>query len=91
MTRRVNSPSSPNSASFRSNSAFSYTGLGIWRGSVRKPAGGNTSMRPSAWMMPVRNVIEEMCPSPGGAQAENKSQRAWLQIPSGQGAERSTD
>ena len=37
MTRRVNSPANPSSASFRSNSAFSYTGFGIWRGSVRKP------------------------------------------------------
>ena len=37
MTRRVNSPVNPSSESFRPNSAFSYRGFGIWRGSVRKP------------------------------------------------------
>ena len=45
MTRRVNSLVNPSSESFRPNSAFSYRGFGIWRGSVRKPVAGNTSIR----------------------------------------------
>jgi hypothetical protein len=39
ITRRVNSQVNPSSASFRPNSGFSYIGLGIWRGSARKPLG----------------------------------------------------
>ena len=60
----MNSLVNPSSKSFRSKSAFSYTGFGICRGSVRKPLGVRTSIRWSGWMIPVRKVMEEMCPSP---------------------------
>ncbi len=76
ITRRVSSLWNPSSKSLRTNSAFSYTGFGTWRGSVRKPSGRVhfnliAGMNKAGTKRDGRNVS-----FPGGAQAEHETQSA---------------
>ena len=57
-------PSTPSSSSLRKNRFLSYRVFGTCSGAVTKRVGSSMRMRHSESTVPLRKVIEEICPSP---------------------------